>query len=274
MSYSILPLFFLQIQVLFLSVSFLQPLILSPRDSCKREGRLCQYLTETEADLMALQAPPGPGPSHGVHWLNTSPHRHNWTFRFPKQIFTIMSVCTFWLIYNGKLISYKLPSLLIWLEQKQPWHSNECFFFSFFSFLHPPSSPPLNWPLSRFRLLFRYVRLSSVCLSICLCYRGKLTSRWTRDLWLKGVSLILAYLHRILVFFVRFNEFYSGFWVLQTSLLYIRGELAGGGSVAVAFGVSDMCGWQVTNDTWHMTCNMWYLTCDMYYMTHFFSLFI
>ena len=40
------------------------------------------------------------------------------------------------------------------------------------------------------------------------------------------------------------------FGSLQTILLCIVGKLAGGGSVAVAVGVSDMC--QVTGDTQHM----------------------
>ena len=57
---------------------------------------------------------------------------------------------------------------------------------------------------------------------------------------------------------------------LQTCLLCIMGEFAGGGSVAV--GISDR--WQVTGDTvhmtrytWHVTCDIWYVTCDRWHMT-------
>ena len=42
-------------------------------------------------------------------------------------------------------------------------------------------------------------------------------------------------------------EFVWVFWSLQTNLLCIVGELAGGGSVAVAVGVSDRL--QLTRDT-------------------------
>ena len=41
------------------------------------------------------------------------------------------------------------------------------------------------------------------------------------------------------------------FWYLQTTLLSIVWELAGGESLAVAVDISDM--WQVTGDTRHMT---------------------
>ena len=58
------------------------------------------------------------------------------------------------------------------------------------------------------------------------------------------------------------------FWIflifrsLWTSLMYIKGELAGGGSVAVAVvvGVSDM--WHASSDMWHMTHDMWHLILD------------
>ena len=55
---------------------------------------------------------------------------------------------------------------------------------------------------------------------------------------------------------------FDNFWVsgsLQTSWLCIMGELAGGGSVAVAVGISDM---------WQVTCNTWHMTHDMKHMTH------
>ena len=38
------------------------------------------------------------------------------------------------------------------------------------------------------------------------------------------------------------------------------GELAGGGCVAVAVGVSDK--WHVKGDTGHITCNTLHVTCD------------
>ena len=45
-----------------------------------------------------------------------------------------------------------------------------------------------------------------------------------------------------------------------TSLLYIVGELAGEGSMAVAVDVSDL--WQVSVDTQYVTCD-----CDTWHMT-------
>ena len=70
-------------------------------------------------------------------------------------------------------------------------------------------------------------------------------------------------------FFVAFSDF---FWrSLQTSLLCIVGELAGGGYVAMAvFGVSDMWPsdrWQVKGNTGHMTCDNWHVTPDMWHLT-------
>ena len=67
-------------------------------------------------------------------------------------------------------------------------------------------------------------------------------TRWTGDFWWKSVPLILAN-------YMRFNfqnvRIISGFqiflvyWSLQTSLLWVVGELAGEGSVDVAVGVSE-----------------------------------
>ena len=63
-------------------------------------------------------------------------------------------------------------------------------------------------------------------------------------------------------------------WVfgsLQTSLLCIMGELAGGGSLAVAVGVDRWHAthdtWHVKNDTWHMASDTWHLTPDMWHLT-------
>ena len=62
------------------------------------------------------------------------------------------------------------------------------------------------------------------------------------DFWSKSVSLILAYLKTYCGFSVSkivlvLNFFWSVVY-LQTSLLCLMGELAGGGFVAVAVGVS------------------------------------
>ena len=63
--------------------------------------------------------------------------------------------------------------------------------------------------------------------------------------WRLLVEERIANLGTLLPFFCRFDDF---FWILiyihfvgslQTSLLCIMGELAGGGSAAVAVGVSD-----------------------------------
>ena len=45
----------------------------------------------------------------------------------------------------------------------------------------------------------------------------------------------------------------------------VVGELAGGGSMALAFCVSDM---------WQVTCDMWHVTHDIWHMTHDFLFFI
>ena len=71
-----------------------------------------------------------------------------------------------------------------------------------------------------------------------------------------------------LIILIFFRQFVS----LQTFLLWIVGELAGGGSVAVAVGRGDKWNvigdrkpvivdrWQVTRfyDIWHVTCDMWH----------------
>ena len=125
----------------------------------------------------------------------------------------------------------------------------------------------LNRPLGRFSLL----SVMSVCCRLCHC--RKPTSQWTGDFWSKGVLLILA-CHHILfssVSMIFLILFFWGFF-LQTSILWIMGDLAGGGSVA--FGVCDI--WQVTGDRWHATCNTWnmihdtwHVTCDMWSVNFF-----
>ena len=52
---------------------------------------------------------------------------------------------------------------------------------------------------------------------------------------------------------------------MQTTLLYIVWELAGGGSVPVTVGISAM--WQVTRNTRHMTLDMWNMNLDIWHMT-------
>ena len=60
-----------------------------------------------------------------------------------------------------------------------------------------------------------------------------------------------------------------GFWFCKPVII---SELSGGGSVAVAVGVSDS--WQVTGDTRHVTRDIWHKTSDMWRMTFdFFFLF-
>ena len=56
--------------------------------------------------------------------------------------------------------------------------------------------------------------------------------------------------------------FYLVFWFCKP---VIMGELEGGGSVAVAVGVSD--NWQVTGHTQHVTHDIWHKTCYMWHMT-------
>ena len=56
----------------------------------------------------------------------------------------------------------------------------------------------------------------SLCLSLCLSHPRNHASRRIRDLWSKGISLILAYLHFAFLFLI-FDGFFrfskkSGFW--------------------------------------------------------------
>ena len=66
---------------------------------------------------------------------------------------------------------------------------------------------------------------------------GNPASGWTGDRWSNGLSIILAVRKN---WFSVSMIFYGFFGSLQTSLLFIVGELEGGGSVAVTVGVSDM----------------------------------
>ena len=50
-----------------------------------------------------------------------------------------------------------------------------------------------------------------------------------------------------------------------STVLCLLGELAWGGSMAVALGLSDM--WQVTGDTRHRTRDEWYVTHDTWHVT-------
>ena len=58
--------------------------------------------------------------------------------------------------------------------------------------------------------------------------------------------------------------FLGGFGSLQTSLLCIMEELAGGGYVAVAVSVSERVSdsWKETRDMWHWTHDTWHMTQD------------
>ena len=52
---------------------------------------------------------------------------------------------------------------------------------------------------------------------------------------------------------------------LEPPVLCIVGELAGGGSMAVAVSASDM--WHVAHDMWHVTTDMWHLTPGTWHLT-------
>ena len=125
----------------------------------------------------------------------------------------------------------------------------------------------LNWPLGRFSL----VVAMSVCVCECVSHPGNDASQWSRDLWSKGVSLILAYLH-----FKKKSFSYNNFFafvlklfrvfgasllctsLLWTSLLWIMGEGLWLWLLAIVTG--DRL--QVTRNTWHMTCDSWHMTHD------------
>ena len=117
-----------------------------------------------------------------------------------------------------------------------------------------------------------------MCLCVCPCHRGNHSFRWTGDFWSKCVSQILAYLYHFWVFAIsqifRVSNFWGGFGSLQTNLLFIMVELAGGRSVAVAVGV--IYRWQVahdilhvTHDTWHLTPDTWHLKPDIFSSSFF-----
>ena len=126
------------------------------------------------------------------------------------------------------------------------------------------SSFSLNRPRGRFSLVVR--------MFACPIARN----RWLRP---NGWSLRLLVEERIanigiplhVLDFCSFDLvlLFEFIWVLgsfQTSLLCLVGELAGGQSVAMAFGISNK--WQVRCDMWHVICDMWHLTCDTWPVTH------
>ena len=63
-------------------------------------------------------------------------------------------------------------------------------------------------------------------------------SLWPGNFWLKSVSLLLATFLDHFDDFLRFR-FFGGLWVFADKPTVILGKLAGGGSVAVADGISD-----------------------------------
>ena len=70
----------------------------------------------------------------------------------------------------------------------------------------------------------------------------KVSVIFTRDFWSKSSMLILVHLYMFIFWVLVISGILKESWVfgyLRTSLLCIVGELAGGGSVAVAVGVSD-----------------------------------
>ena len=106
----------------------------------------------------------------------------------------------------------------------------------------------LNWPTGPIQSWSRCIRLS-VCVSVCLWQLKTPTSQCCEDFWSTGILLIFACNETITFSFFFVSIFFSSsffyfFWVfraslLWASLLWIMGELAGGGFVAVAVGVSD-----------------------------------
>ena len=56
--------------------------------------------------------------------------------------------------------------------------------------------------------------------------------------------------------------FFGSSWII---LLCVVWELAAGGSVVVAVGVSNM--WQMTRDIWHITHDTWHLTPDTWHLS-------
>ena len=115
------------------------------------------------------------------------------------------------------------------------------------------------WPIQSISRNVRY----NVCLPV---HSWKL--RFPVD-WRLLVEERIAYigiLLDVLLFFGRFDNFLRSDLIrvlgsLWTSLLCIVAELTGGGSVAVAVGVSDR--WQVTLDTWQVTHDTWHVTHDI-----------
>ena len=78
---------------------------------------------------------------------------------------------------------------------------------------------------------------------MCVCHHGNPASRWNGDFWSKVILLIFENLY---IFFGVVSMTFlplEYLWVLgflQTSLLCILGELAGGGSAAVGVGVIEI----------------------------------
>ena len=93
---------------------------------------------------------------------------------------------------------------------------------------------------------------------------GNHPSWWIRDLWLKGVSLILAYLW---IFFFKFSQFQLFFlfkirWLFWYSLSNYSALWRFTKMKVWCCGCSCNDMWQVTCDRWHMACDTWHLTLD------------
>ena len=115
----------------------------------------------------------------------------------------------------------------------------------------------------------RNVRLF-VCLSACVCHREKPTSHRTGNFWSKGISLILAFHHNILVFCFVLMIFsvLSFFWfsVLVIQPTVHNGGVGRGRVCGCGCWLSD--GWQVAGDRCPVTCDTWHMTCDTGHVTH------
>ena len=104
--------------------------------------------------------------------------------------------------------------------------------------------------------------IQSISQDVRLSPTGNPASWWTGDFCLKSLLVIWA---TLLPYFLVINhsddflcfEIFRVFGSLQTSLLGIVGELAGGGCVALTVGDSDT--WPVTGGRWHRTHVAWHM---------------
>ena len=111
-----------------------------------------------------------------------------------------------------------------------------------------------NWPTALGQLSLQ-VAMSASCVSVYFCVlfqKPRFPVEW-----------ILLVEERIANIGIPLDIF--GF--LQTSLICIMGELAGGGLWGLHWGRTVAVG-LVTGDRWNSTCKTWYLTPDTWHLTH------